>query len=140
GNTLSSLIVQLRDAFGNVAKFSDATVEVAVDAALTPGSLGGTLSVLADSGIAIFSNLVLTQSGPYALVVNASGLTPDTTAQFTVIAGDPDTVFISGGEGQVGIVGGTLTNPLEITVLDSLGNPIAGFETYWNIVETGGIF
>lgn len=140
GNTLSSLIVQLRDAFGNVAKFSDATVEVAVDAALTPGSLGGTLSVLADSGIAIFSNLVLTQSGPYALVVNASGLTPDTTAQFTVVAGEPDTVFISGGDGQVGIVGGTLANPLEITVLDVYGNPVVGFETYWNIVETGGIF
>lgn len=140
GNTLSSLIVQLRDAFGNVAKFSDATVEVAVDAALTPGTLGGTLSVLADSGIAVFSNLVLTQAGPYALVVNASGLTPDTTAQFTVVAGEADTVFISGGDGQVGIVGGTLANPLEITVLDVYGNPVVDFETYWNIVETGGIF
>src|SRR5690606_4318042 len=72
-------------------------------------------------------------------VVSASGITPDRTAQCTVVAGEADTVFISGGDGQAGIVCGTLANPLEITVLDVYGNPVVGFNTYWNIVETGGI-
>lgn len=131
GATLSPVIVELRDAFGHVARFSDAAVEIAVDSTRTPGALGGTLSVLADSGVAVFSNLVLTQAGPYALVLRANGLPPDTTESFTVQPGQPMSVEYASADSASGVVGGGLQTPLAVLLRDAYGNPVSNSDTYW---------
>lgn len=138
GFTLSPLVVELRDAFGNVAKLATDTVHVAVDASLTAGTLGGTLSVLPDSGVATFSDLSLTLAGPYRLVASVTGLAPDTSAQFDLVAGEATSASITGGDGQVGVVGTAIANPLEITVIDLYGNPVPDFETYWSVSAGSG--
>ncbi|HRN52051.1 MAG TPA: Ig-like domain-containing protein, partial [Gemmatimonadaceae bacterium] len=133
GQTLSPLIVELRDAFGHVARLSEATVEVAVDGTLTPGALGGTLSVLADSGVAVFADLALTQAGPYALVVSASGVSPDTTEAFTVEPGEAMSIEYASADSVSAVVGGALETPLAVLLRDAYGNPVPNSPTNWYV-------
>jgi hypothetical protein len=57
----------------------------AVTASLTgPGSLGGTTTVSAVNGVATFTNLRVSGSGSFTLTFAASGLTPATSAAFTI--------------------------------------------------------
>ena len=56
-----------------------------VTVALTNGSgLEGTLTVMAQNGIATFSNLNLSSTGNYALSASSSGLSSASSASFTV--------------------------------------------------------
>lgn len=133
GEALPTLVVELRDAYGNLAVTSGGSVEIGVDPALTNGPIDGTLVVEAVEGLASFSELALTQTGPYALVVSASGLAPDTTEAFNVLAGEATSVEYVGPSAASGVVGGATTVPLAIRVLDAYGNPVPGAYTYWYV-------
>jgi hypothetical protein len=66
--------IQLRDMSGNLVQA--AGVPVTVDINFGPGSLGGTLTRLTNaSGLATFTNLVLTGSGSYTLRFSSGTLT-----------------------------------------------------------------
>ena len=79
------LVVTALDPFGNVdTNFSG---NVAVALANNPGgaTLGGTLTVTAQNGVATFSDLTLDQPGiGYTLQVSSNGLTSATTSAFNV--------------------------------------------------------
>ena len=79
------LTVTAEDNSGNVVSSFNGTVTVAL--ANNPGgaTLGGTLTVTAQSGVATFSGLTLDKAGTgYTLLVSASGLASATTSAFDV--------------------------------------------------------
>ena len=60
-------------------------------------------------------------------------------AQVTVGSDQGGEVFEKdGGDGQSGVVGSILTQPLRVRVVDGLGTPIAGREVTWQAVTGGG--
>jgi hypothetical protein len=78
--------VEVLDQFGNVLT-GDNTDQVSVAVASGPGpfTAGSTTSATVSSGVASFSNLVLTTLGNgYTLTASSSGLTPATTTPFNV--------------------------------------------------------
>ena len=77
--------VTAEDNSGNVDTSFNGTVTVALDTNPGGATLGGTLSVAAQSGVATFSNLTLNKSGSgYTLLVSGSGLGGSTTTAITV--------------------------------------------------------
>lgn len=71
------LIVRVLDAFGDPV--TEIGRQVSVSVASGAGSLAGTLTENAPTGLAIFQNLRLAGSGAHRLVVTSDALTPDTT-------------------------------------------------------------
>lgn len=75
-------IVRITDAVGNVIAGSTAAVTAAI--ATGSGTLSGTTTVNAVNGVATFTNLTITGTGPAALAFTVAGLTAATSASFTV--------------------------------------------------------
>ena len=77
-----SITVEVEDQFGNIVTTDSSNVTLAV--ASGPGSLSGTLTVAASSGIATFNNVKLNTAGSYTLTASDGSLTPATSSSFTV--------------------------------------------------------
>jgi len=117
------LTVQAENSSGNLDSSVNGTVTVAL--ANNPGgaTLGGTLSVMASSGVATFSNLALTQAAAsYTLAVTSSGVdsvttsaitvTPAAATQLAITQQPPATVKVSSGFG------------LQASIEDQYGNVV----------------
>ena len=84
------VVVTARDQFGNTATAFTDGVSIAIDhdasGLLGPATLGGTLTVAAQSGVASFGNLTIDKTGiGYTLAVSASGVSGATSDGFTVV-------------------------------------------------------
>ena len=83
------LIVAAEDQFDNVDTTFGGSVTVALLNNPGGATLGGTLTVTAQSGVATFSGLTLNQAGAgYTLQVSSIGLTAATTDAFNVVPPD----------------------------------------------------
>lgn len=78
-----ALVVQARDAFGNVASSFTGNVSVAV-LGTQPPALTGTAAVAAVNGVATFSDLSIAVVGTYMLTVTSGTLTPDSSSNITI--------------------------------------------------------
>ena len=77
------IVVEAEDAFGNLVISFDGPVSLVT----TGGTLGGTTTLAAVGGVAIFSGLTLGQAtGPVSLEVAGGGLTVATTSPVSVAA------------------------------------------------------
>ena len=77
--------VEALDTLGNVLTEFDGTVRVALGSNASGGTLSGTVSVAALSGVAFFDTLVINRAGSgYTLVASAPGMVSVTSAPFTV--------------------------------------------------------
>lgn len=82
---LFTVLVEARDALGNLAASYAGTVDVALSSNPGGATLGGTLSVAAVSGVATFADLSMDNLGVgYTIAATASGLTSATTEAFEV--------------------------------------------------------
>src|SRR6202042_2553587 len=81
------LTVSVEDAFGNVVPDFDGNVTVGLASDPDGGNLGGTLTVTAVNGEAIFTGLSLNKAGGYTLVVTSGLLTDATTDRLSVTPG-----------------------------------------------------
>ena len=98
---------------------------VSVALSNNPGgaTLGGTLTLTAQAGVATFSNLTLDKAGTgYTLQASSNGLTPATTSAFNVTVDQlivttqpPDSITVGSGFG------------LTVTAEDSSGNVLTSF-------------
>src|ERR1700678_1654465 len=68
----TSITVDVEDPFGNIVTTDSSTVTLSV--ASGPGSLSGTLTMAASSGIATFSNVKLNTAGSYTLTTSDGSL------------------------------------------------------------------
>jgi len=77
--------VEVLDTLGAVLTAFSGTVRVALGSNPSGGTLGGTVSVAALSGVAFFDTLVISKAGSgYTLVASASGFGSVVSAPFTV--------------------------------------------------------
>ncbi|HET7248809.1 MAG TPA: hypothetical protein VFI79_03115 [Gemmatimonadales bacterium] len=119
--------VTARDALGNTATGFTGNVTVAISANPGGGSLSGTSTVAAVSGVATFSNLSINRSGAgYALSAVATGVTGATSGSFTIIPGAATQLAFSVQPGNT-TAGAAITPAVQVTALDALGNTATGF-------------
>src|SRR5213078_1312982 len=87
GQTMPAVRVTARDASGNTVTSYTGLITVALGANPGGGTLSGTTSVNAVSGVATFSTLSINNAGNgYTLVASASGLTGTTSTSFNITA------------------------------------------------------
>jgi len=70
------------------------------------------------------------------LRVTAGSVTTDFTA--TAQAGPADALDIGSGDGQTGLGGAELPDPLVVSVVDEFGNPVSGVDVTWTAAAGSG--
>jgi hypothetical protein len=124
GQTMDTVRVRVTDAFGNTVTSPARTVTLAIGTNPGGGTLLGTPARLTVSGIAAFTNLSVDKAGTgYTLTASATGLTPDTSNAFNVMAGAPRRLAFA-VEPSHRTAGQRITPPVQVQVQDSLGNAV----------------
>ena len=115
-------VIAIMDSLGNTDTADSSTV---VTVAITSGSgtLSGTLTATASSGVARFSNLKIVGTGAHRLIFTADGLSSNTSAPFTIGAGVATQLVVTtqpaGAVNDVAFIG----QPV-IAIKDSGGNTV----------------
>ncbi|HUQ06163.1 MAG TPA: Ig-like domain-containing protein [Kofleriaceae bacterium] len=120
-----SVVVQARDALGNLDTSYTAQVTATKNTGPAPGSLTGTTAVSAVGGVATFSNLRVDRTGSYTLAFNASGVTGDTSASFVVSPGSATHLVFSAQ--PTNTAAGATISTVTISALDASDNVATGF-------------
>ncbi len=140
--------VEIRDAGGNRVTTASNSVAVAIATNAGGGTLSGTTSRAATSGVATFSNLSINKSGiGYTLAATSTGLAPATSSGFTVsadgvsaalstLASTADTV----GQCSVSCSSTFQTSTVNVTVRDQFGNLVTGSPVVVSANGTGNVF
>ncbi|HZN91382.1 MAG TPA: invasin domain 3-containing protein, partial [Myxococcales bacterium] len=116
--------VEIQDAGGNRVPGSTLPVTITL-AGGTPGAiLGGTRTVAAVDGVAVFSTLAVDRAGAgYTLVAAASGLGTTTSAAFDVTAGASNKLAFIVQPADTA-AGATITPSIQVALQDAAGNLI----------------
>lgn len=119
----TALQVEVRDAGGWLVRDSRAAISLTL-ASPTPGAAAfGATTVNAVGGIATFSNVWIDRSGKSnTLVATSAGLGVDTSATFTVGAGAPETIDVSGAWVYFPMSSGRAIPFIDLTFRDAFGN------------------
>jgi adhesin/invasin len=129
-----SVTVQVQDQFGN----NLTTLGIPVTLVLNSGALSGTATQFTNgSGVATFNDLNVHAAGTYTLTAQAPALNSAVSNSFTVHAGAPATVAVSGGGTQSAQVLTPFAQPLQATVTDAFGNPVSGATVTYASPGTG---
>jgi hypothetical protein len=109
--SIGTVIVNVEDAFGNLATSDTSTVTVS-----STSAINGTTSVAAVAGVATFTGLSVTPAGTFALAATDSALTPATSNPFNItvplsIINSNGSIAITGNTSSDTIAGGT--NPAD---------------------------
>src|SRR5438046_1665654 len=93
------------------------------------GTVSGTTTVAAASGVATFSNLSIDKSGTgYTLAATATGLSGATSAAFTITPGSA-THLVFTVQPSTAAANGTIAPAVRVTARDALGNTATGFQS-----------
>lgn len=120
--------VRVRDALGATVTGSSAfiTLEIEPTSGTAGASIIGTASVAAQGGVASFDAVAVDSAGAgYRLVAVATGITPDTSAAFTVAVGPAQGLRFVGQPGDV-TAGVAFSPSIRVAVVDAGGNTVAG--------------
>jgi autotransporter-associated beta strand protein len=139
-NTLSAnpispaVTVVVQDQFGNKMSGNTSTVALALNGGTFAG--GSTTSVQASGGVATFSNLVINASGNYTLTATDGSLTSTVSSGFSVTS----TARLAFTQQPSNSTAGTALASVNVTVEDSLGNPITGDTSFVTLTLSSGTF
>jgi len=130
-----ALAVSVRDAFGNLV--STATDEVSLAVTSGTGSLVGTTTVNAVSGVANFGALTIGTAGTGKQLTASSGvLTPAVSTSFNVTTGTAAALSFTQQPGAV-LVGATITPAVKVRATDAFGNGVSGELVGLSLVGNG---
>jgi hypothetical protein len=119
-----SLTVAVQDSLGNVVTSSTASITVAIGTNPDGGTLSGTVTRNAASGVASFSDLSLDKVGNgYTLTVSSTGLTGATSAAFNISPGVTTKLAFTVQPTDTN-TGGSINGPPTIAVQDFFGNQV----------------
>src|SRR5439155_1519711 len=117
--------VTAQDALGNTVTGFTGTVTVAIGTNPGGGTLAGSTSMAAVSGVATFSDLSINNPGTgYRLRATSSGLTGISSAQFNITAVTRLVFTVEPGNIAAG---GTITPAVQVTAEDAAGRVATGF-------------
>ncbi len=116
--------VEIQDASGNRVPGSTLPVTVSLSGGTGGASLGGTRTVNATDGVAVFSTLAVDRAGTgYALVASTSGLAQATSSAFDITAGAANRLAYTAQPCDT--VAGVAINPgVQVALQDANGNLI----------------
>ena len=127
GASLGAVTVAAQDAAGTTIAAYTGDVSVAIGANPGSATLSGTTTVKAVNGIATFSDLKLNRPGNgYTLAFSASGLSPATSAAFSIAAGSAARLVFGAMPASVD-AGIAISPAVTVTAQDSAGNPVTSF-------------
>ena len=139
GHTLSAITVRVLDANGNVVTGSSAAVTVAFGTNAGGGTLSGTTTQNAASGVATFNDLSVNKAGAgYTLTAAATGLSGTTSTGFTVTHDSATTIAVSAGDNQSATVATAVATSPSVLVTDAYGNPVAGVAVTFAVASGSG--
>src|SRR5207249_3344450 len=119
--------VVAHDAQGNTATGFSSNVTMALGANPGSGTLAGTTTVAAASGVATFANLSINKAGTgYTLTAAATGLSGATSVGFNVTPGAA-TELVFTVEPSNAVAGAAITPAVQVTARDAQGNTATGF-------------
>ncbi len=122
-----AIAVTARDAQGNTATAFTGNVTVALATSPGGGTLSGTMTVAAVTGVATFSNLRIDKSGVgYTLLATSGGLTAATSAVIDVAAGLA-TELVFAVQPSTLSAGDSITPAIQVLARDALGNTAITF-------------
>jgi len=129
GQTMPAVRVTARDASGNTVTGYTGLITVAIGTNPSGGTLSGTTSVNAVSGVATFSTLSINNAGTgYTLTASASGLTGATSTSFNITAPPPPPATNLAFTTQPQSTQAGQTMPaVKVTARDASGNVVTGF-------------
>ena len=118
-----SITVDVEDQFGNVVTSDSSSVTLSIDTG--PGSIGGTDTVAASSGVATFSNVKLDTAGSYTLAAADGSLTTADSSSFTVSPAAASQVVFN--QQPTNVTAGVAISPsITVDVEDQFGNVVTG--------------
>ncbi|MGH7526126.1 MAG: Ig-like domain-containing protein, partial [Gemmatimonadales bacterium] len=132
--------VEIRDQFGNAV--TDATHGVTVALGTNPagGTLGGTTTVPAVSGVATFSTLTVDNVGAgYTLAATAGGLSGATSDAFNVTTVPPSASqsTLVAAPPAITASTGASSSTISVTAKDAGGNPLSGMTVTLSATGSG---
>ncbi|HEY2353852.1 MAG TPA: invasin domain 3-containing protein, partial [Gaiellaceae bacterium] len=125
GSTMSNVVVQLQDSFGNNVSTSGVPIALTLNTGSFTG--GSTTTVNTDaSGKATFSNLAINAVGTYTITATSSGLTSATSNSFTITPGAADATQSTLTPTSASITAnGSATQVLTVQAKDAAGNSLS---------------
>src|SRR5512143_72598 len=132
--------VSAEDQFGNVnpSFVNSVAVAIANNPGNPPGTLGGTLSMAAVSGVATFSNLTINKTGNgYTLRASFGTLTPDTSVAFNITPG-PATHLAYAVQPTTTQAGNPITPAIQVAARDAFDNLATAFNGNVTLTITSG--
>ena len=124
GTNLGSVTIAVEDQYGNIETSDNSNVTLAVNSG--PGSLAGTTTVAASSGVATFTSLSLATAGTYVLKASdtADALSGFNSNSFTISpAAASKLVFVQQPTNTT--IGVAIHPAVTVDVVDQFGNLIA---------------
>src|SRR4029077_15204525 len=116
--------VAVQDALGNTVMTSTSSITVAIGTNPASGTLSGTMTVAAISGVATFSTLSLNKAGTgYTLTGSATGLTGATSTAFNISAGAAAKLLFTVQPSNE-VAGVAMTPAVQVAVSDDQGNTV----------------
>ncbi|HEY6059952.1 MAG TPA: hypothetical protein VIV10_05155, partial [Gemmatimonadales bacterium] len=132
-----AVVVSARDAAGNtVASFGD-PITLSISANPGNGTLHGTTTQVAVSGVATFPDLSIDSSGTGYRLQAASGALSVTSQAFSIRAGGASRLAFSVQPGAA-VAGATMSPAVQVSELDSLGNVVSSFAGAVTLAITPG--
>ena len=138
-------VVKVQDSNGNVVTTDTSNVTVAIGTNPASGTLSGTKTVAASSGVATFAGLSIDKAGSgYTLVATDGSLTSATSSPFNISAGAATKLVFttqpSGASGSGANGGKNIAFPVQpvVTAEDALGNTDLNYTTSVALTISGG--
>jgi large repetitive protein len=138
GQTISPAVtVKVADQFSNTITTSSATVNLAIGTNPGSGTLSGTASVAASSGVATFNDLSINNVGTgYTLTASSTGLTSATSSAFNITKGA--TTMAVGSSGSPSLSGQSVTFTATVSVVSPATGTLTGSVTFKDGATTLG--
>ena len=89
------------------------------------------------SGLATFPNIIINQAGAYTLTAEAAEVASATSKPFNVRAGSATSIEAAGGTPQTTTILTKFPMALQVTVTDTLGNPVSGVSVSFTAPGSG---
>ena len=141
GSSISPAVtVSVEDSQGNVVPAAVNLITMAIGTNPSSGTLGGTLSVAAVNGVAIFSNLNINNAGlGYTLAASTPSLTSATSATLSVTAGAATKLVFTVQPASV-TAGNVISPAVTVSVEDALNNVVTTATNQITVIGSSGTF
>jgi hypothetical protein len=123
GATITPAVqVEVRDQFGNRVTSATNSITMAIGTNPAGGTLSGTKTVAAVSGVATFSDLSIDNAGTgYRLAASSSGLTGAASGLFNITATPVPTALAFATQPSNTGAGGAISPPVQVEIRDQFG-------------------